>query len=124
MDEALKLFGEIKGAVGGAVAIAISVFVYLWTQKNSRQAADADTGAQIKALGVYEAMLSKERERSAQAEQRADQFAKERNEAYQQVWELKGQLKAVLDQLQAQSLELAQLREQVRAMKEQINAKP
>lgn len=124
MEEAFKLFSELKGVLGSAAAIGLSAFVYLWSQKNSRDASNADTAGQIKALGVYEEMLKTEREAKAQAEQRADQFAKERNEAYQQVWELKGQMKAMTDQLQAQNQELAQLRDQVRALKEQIDAKP
>lgn len=117
MEDMVRLFAELKGVFGGAAAIGISAFVYFWSQRNSREAASADTAGQIKALGVYEEMLKTEREAKAQAEQRADMFAKERNEAYQQVWELKGQLKQLTE-------ELARVRQELDALKERINAKP
>jgi chromosome segregation ATPase len=123
MEDLLKLFVELRGAIGGAAAIGVSVALWLWSNRNSREMAGADANGQIKALSVYDQLLKTEREQRALAEQRADQFAKERNEAYQQVWELKGQMKAMTEQLALQNQELNELRDQVRGLKEQMNAK-
>lgn len=123
MEDLFKLIGELKGVFGGAAAIGISIAVWLWRERNQRDKSDADASGQIQALGVYQELLKNERDAKHLAEQRADQFAKERNEAYQQVWELKGQLKAITDQLEGQTRELVELRSQLRAFKEQIDAK-
>jgi len=117
VEEALKLFAELKGVFGGAVAIGVSAFVYLWSQRDKRAMSGADSAGQIKALDVYEELLKTEREARAASDQRADQFAKERNEAYQQVWELKGQMKQLTE-------ELARVRSELDALKERFNAKP
>jgi len=56
------------------------------------------------------------------AEERADKFAAERNEALEQVWEMKGQLKAMNENLATHMAELGSLRDQVRQLQEQIHA--
>lgn len=121
-DLATRLYAELKGIFGPVVAIVVSVSVYLWSQRNQSKKSDADAGGQIEALDVYKELLKTEREARHQESARADQFAKERNEAYQQVWELKGQLKAMSEQMAVQNLELVALRDQLRELKEQIDA--
>ena len=124
MQDLIALILQFREVLGGAAAIGVSVALWLWRDRSNRELAGADAGGQIKALAVYEQLLTTERNARAQSDQRADLFAKERNDAYQQVWELKGQLKAMAEQLAVQNQELAALRDQVRALKEQINARP
>ena len=111
----------LLGTVGAAV-IAGAIFL---RQYLSRGAADrADDAGRISAINVYKELLEAERAARALADQRADGFAKERNEAVTVMGELRGQLKAVTEQLKDQTDELAALRSQVRGLKEQIDAKP
>lgn len=94
-----------------------------WRNQSSGDAKDrADSEGQIAALATWQALVEGERAARIKAEERADKFAAERNEAMQQVWEMRGQLKVMNDTLAAQTSELAQLREQVRQLKEQIHA--
>lgn len=81
----------------------------------------ADSDGQIAALATWKELVEGERTARIKAEERADKFAAERNEAMQQVWEMKGQLKVMSDTIAVQTSELAQLRETVRQLKEQMN---
>jgi len=50
-------------------------------------------------------------------------FAAERNEALKELWEMKGQLKAMNETVAAQTTEIGSLRDQVRQLTEHIHAK-
>ncbi|SDZ71335.1 hypothetical protein SAMN05518854_11789 [Variovorax sp. YR266] len=124
MNEFLQLFTELKGVFGGAAAIGIAAAYYFFSQKNSRDMAGADSAGQIKALAVYEEMLKSEREARALAEQRADKFAEERNEAYRELYKLQGQMSELTKQIERQNAELERLRAQISNLEEQIHANP
>ena len=95
----------------------------VWRAKQPTEAKErADSSGQIAALATWQALLEGERAARVKAEERADKFAAERNEALQEVWEMKGQLKAMNETLSAQSAELGSLRDLVRQLKEQIHA--
>ncbi|QRF56562.1 hypothetical protein [Variovorax paradoxus] len=95
----------------------------VWRAQQPTEAKErADSEGQIAALGTWKELLEGERAARVKAEERADKFAAERNEAMQQVWEMRGQLKAMNEALTAQTSELASLRDQVRQLKEQIHA--
>jgi len=95
----------------------------VWRAQQPTEAKErADSEGQIAALGTWKELLEGERAARVKAEERADKFAAERNEAMQQVWEMRGQLKAMNEALTAQTTELASLRDQVRQLKEQIHA--
>jgi uncharacterized coiled-coil DUF342 family protein len=119
--------------VGDIVANPIAQLVFLilsaaggyrvWRAQQPTEAKErADSEGQIAALATWQALLEGERAARVKAEERADKFAAERNEALQQVWEMKGQLRAMNETIAGQTSELAQLREQVRELKEQIHA--
>jgi chromosome segregation ATPase len=119
--------------VGDIVANPIAQLVFLvlsaaggyrvWRAQQPTEAKErADSEGQIAALATWQALLEGERAARVKAEERADKFAAERNEALQQVWEMKGQLRAMNETIAGQTSELAQLREQVRQLKEQIHA--
>jgi septal ring factor EnvC (AmiA/AmiB activator) len=124
MTELIALFMELKSVFGGAVAIGLAAALYFLSQKNSRDMAAADSAGQIKALAVYEEMLKAEREARAQAEQRADKFGEERNEAYQELYKLQGQMSELTKQIERQNGELERLRAQISKLEEQIHANP
>lgn len=95
----------------------------LWRSQSLGDAKEsADSKGQIAALDTWKDLLEGERAARKLAEERADKFAAERNEAMQQVWEMKGQLKVMNDTIVEQTRELVQLREQMRQLQEQINA--
>lgn len=95
----------------------------VWRAQQPTEAKErADSDGQIAALATWQALLEGERAARVKAEERADKFAAERNEAMQQVWEMRGQLKAMNDTLAGQTTELAALRDQVRQLKEKVNA--
>jgi IS4 transposase len=95
----------------------------VWRAKQPAEAKErADSSGQIAALATWQALLVGERTARVRAEERADKFAAERNEALEQVWEMKGQFKVMSETLAAQTAELGLLREQVRQLKEQIHA--
>ncbi|WP_445289470.1 hypothetical protein [Variovorax atrisoli] len=95
----------------------------VWRAQQPTEAKErADSEGQIAALATWQQLLEGERAARVKAEERADKFAAERNEALQQVWEMKGQLRAMNETLAAQTSELAQLRDQLRQLKEQIHA--
>ncbi len=126
---AYPLLKEAFGPVLALVLIAAGGFCIYLLQRIPQRMAGADSDGQIEALNVYKGLLESERAAKVLAEQRADVFAKERNDALQSVWELKGELRALNEELsrlrglvETQNTELAGLRDQVRALKEQINA--
>lgn len=83
----------------------------------------ADGQGQIAALDTWKQLLEGERAARIKAEERADKFAEERNTAMQEVWEMRGTLKAMNETLSTQTLELVHVREQLTKLQEQINAK-
>ncbi|MET3915980.1 chromosome segregation ATPase [Variovorax sp. OAS795] len=95
----------------------------VWRKQQPTDAKErADSEGQIAALGTWKELLEGERAARVKAEERADKFAAERNEALKELWEMKGQLKAMNETLAAQTAELALLRDQVRQLKEQLHA--
>jgi hypothetical protein len=95
----------------------------VWRKQQPTDAKErADSEGQIAALGTWKELLEGERAARLKAEERADKFAAERNEALQELWEMKGQLKAMNETLAAQTAELSSLRDQVRQLKEQLHA--
>ncbi|RSZ40254.1 hypothetical protein EJO66_08970 [Variovorax beijingensis] len=95
----------------------------VWRKQQPTDAKErADSEGQIAALGTWKELLEGERAARLKAEERADKFAAERNEALKELWEMKGQLKAMNETLAAQTAELASLRDQVRQLKEQLHA--
>ncbi|CAN7330370.1 hypothetical protein [Variovorax paradoxus] len=95
----------------------------VWRKQQPTDAKErADSEGQIAALGTWKELLEGERAARLKAEERADKFAAERNEALKELWEMKGQLKAMNETLAAQTAELSSLRDQVRQLKEQLHA--
>jgi len=118
--------GDIAGnpiAQLAALILSIAGGYRVWRAQQPTEAKErADSEGQIAALATWQALLEGERAARVKAEERADKFAAERNEALEQVWEMKGQLKAMNDALATQAAELGSLRDQVRQLKDQIHA--
>lgn len=117
--------GDLAGNPLAQLAAAIVTIAGGYRIWRNQQAGDAkeraDSDGQIAALETWKQLLEGERAARQRAEERADKFAAERNEAMQQVYEMKGQLKAMAETLNAQTNELQALREQVRELKEKLN---
>jgi hypothetical protein len=95
----------------------------VWRKQQPTDAKErADSEGQIAALGTWKELLEGERAARLKAEERADKFAAERNEALKELWEMRGQLRAMNETLAAQTAELSSLRDQVRQLKEQLHA--
>lgn len=111
------------GALGAGAAAVASGFLFL-RQYLSRGAADrADDAGRVSAINVYKELLEAERAARAQADKRADDFARERNEAVTTLGRLQGQLETMQRQLQTATEEITSLQAQVRELTEQVHAK-
>jgi uncharacterized coiled-coil DUF342 family protein len=118
--------GDIAGnpiAQLAALILSIAGGYRVWRSQQPTDAKErADSSGQIAALATWKELLEGERAARVRAEERADKFAAERNEALEQVWEMRGRFEAMNETLAAQTAELGILREQVRQLKEQIHA--
>lgn len=118
--------GDIAGnpiAQLAALILSIAGGYRVWRSQQPTDAKErADSSGQIAALATWKELLEGERAARVRAEERADKFAAERNEALEQVWEMKGRFEAMNETLAAQTAELGILREQVRQLREQIHA--
>jgi uncharacterized coiled-coil DUF342 family protein len=109
----------------------------VWRKQQPNDAKErADSEGQIAALGTWKELLEGERAARLRSDERADKFAAERNEAREELWELRGQMRAMSETLAAQAAEVAKLREvlaaqaaeaahlreQLQQLKEQIHA--
>lgn len=99
-----QLWGVIGGAAGAVVAAFVMLRKYLSRDAVDRAGDQADIGA-IKRLSD---MLDEERKARREAEERADMFAKERNEAIKQIGELKGQITALTMQVELLNMKVEQ----------------
>ncbi|MGJ7557065.1 hypothetical protein ACSFBI_32090 [Variovorax sp. RB3P1] len=117
--------GDLAGnpiAQLAALVLSIAGGYRVWRAQQPTEAKErADSDGQIAALATWQALLEGERAARVKAEERADKFAAERNEALQELWEMKGQLKAMNETLTAQTVELGSLRDLVRQLKDQRN---
>lgn len=117
---------DLAGNPLAQLAAAVLTLAGGWRLYRNQSSGDAVTrandAANITALDTWKQLLEGERAARIKAEERADKFAGERNEAMQEVWEMRGQLKVMNDTLAEQTRELIQLREQVRLLQEKINA--
>lgn len=125
MDD-LNMNGVPGGPFGVLVTAAAAIgggFVFL-RQYLSRGAADrADDAGRVSAINVYKELLEAERAARVQADKRADDFARERNEAITMMGKLQGQLEGMQRQLQQATEEIAGLENRVRQLTEQVHAK-
>lgn len=117
---------DLAGNPLAQLAAAVLTLAGGWRLYKNQSSGDAVTrandAANITALDTWKQLLEGERAARIKAEERADKFAGERNEAMQEVWEMRGQLKVMNDTIAEQTRELIQLREQVRLLQEKINA--
>jgi septal ring factor EnvC (AmiA/AmiB activator) len=134
MTEILALFMELKGPLGGAGALAIAFAIYMFLQKGQRSVEGADQAGTIRSIGIYDELLKNERARCAQAEERSDKFAEERNAALTALYELKGAMTEMTKHFEAQLVDLNKklaeqgeevtaLRGQIRHLEEQLTAR-
>lgn len=121
MDDLIKLYEYSKGVLGPVIAIGLAAGAYLFNQRNTSRKDSADSTGQIEALDVYKELLANERLAKDRESTRADVLSKERNDAYQELWLLKGQLQAMTEQMSIQRNELDSLRKQLDELKEQVN---
>lgn len=131
MDDFLKVFGLAKEYLGPALALGAAGGWYLFRQKNTDAVSSANAEGTIGAINSWKEIAGNEKdradaERAARlvAEQRADAFAKERNDAMQQVWKLTGQVETLTKQLETVQGALDQLQQKVAQMEGGANAKP
>jgi chromosome segregation ATPase len=109
--------------IGGLLGLIGAAAIYFRQYLSGANASRASDAGQIAALAVYQNMVDMLRKSESDAQTRADTFARERNEAIAAVGKLQGQMEAMARQLEVQSSELQSLREQVRKLTEQLNAK-
>lgn len=124
MGEFIQLFTELKGVLGGAGAVGVAVFLYMWNQRGQRQLEGANTDANISAIEHWREVANRSDAALVAMTTRADKFAEERNEAWRALSRMEGQLQEMTRQLEAQSRELVALRGQIQDLQEKSHAKP
>lgn len=122
MTDFLNLFLEAKGVLGGAGAMAVATFVYLWTQRDQRKLDSANSEANVNAINHWQEVAARADAALAAMTQRADKFADERNEAYRALAKLEGRIEELTRQLEAQNNLIINLREQIAHLEGQIRA--
>lgn len=94
----------------------------LWTTtRASDKVEGANRGGQIAALDTWKQLVEGERAARKLAEERADRFAEERNKAMEQVYDMRGQLRAMNEQVLSQARELGELRLQLQSLQRQVD---
>ena len=116
MNELVALFNELKGALGGAAAVGISVAVYLWTQRGDRQLDSANTSANVSAIAHWRDVVARTDAQLKEMTERADKFAEERNAAWKIVAQLEGRIQELTRQVEQATQTIAELREQIQRM--------
>lgn len=124
MSEFIQLFNELKGVLGGAGAVGVAVFFYMWNQRGQRQLEGANTDANISAIEHWREVANRSDAALVAMTTRADKFAEERNEAWRALSRMEGQLQEMTRQLEAQSRELVALRGQIQDLQEKSHVKP
>lgn len=122
MESLANLPEPLKWAAGILGTLAAGM-IFMRQYLSGAEAQRASDAGQIAALDVYKEMVSGLRDQVATANQRADQFAKERNEAIEQIGQLKGQMAEMSRQIKEQSEELTHLRGEVQQLSEGLHAK-
>lgn len=102
--------GALLGVLAGGV-------IFLRQFLSGAAATRASDEGQIAALDVYRQMVNELRSQLEAANTRADQFAKERNEAIAMLGKSEGQMAEMARQIERQSHEIRILREQVEGLK-------
>ncbi|WP_046059695.1 hypothetical protein [Paracidovorax citrulli] len=123
MPELNGLPGGWWTVVGGALGTITAAGLYLRQYLSAAAVQRASDAGQIAALGVYKELLGDAIKRATDAETRADGFAKERNEALQNLGRMEGQLAAVRRQLDEALSRIAELTALVTQLREQVDAK-
>lgn len=124
MGDFIQLFTELKGVLGGAGAVGVAVFAYMWNQRGQRQLDTANTESNISAIEHWREVANRSDAALVAMTTRADKFAEERNEAWRALSRMEGQLAEMTRQLEAQSRELQALRGQIQSLQEKSHAQP
>jgi flagellar biosynthesis/type III secretory pathway protein FliH len=123
MPELNGLPGGWWTAIGGGIGVISAAALYLRQYLSGAAAQRASDAGQITALSVYQQLLADAIKRAAEAESRADGFAKERNEALQNLGRMEGRLAGVQQQLEEALARIADLTAQVTQLREHVDAK-
>lgn len=137
MGEIVGLIAELRGPLGGFMAVAVAIGLYLWRERGQRAVGAANDAANISAIDHWKEVASRGDKALESMTLRADKFAEERNQALQMMSEMRGQLvemtrqlehqagllKTQAEKLDLQAKEMHGLRGQVDSLKEQLNAK-
>ncbi|KDR25972.1 hypothetical protein [Caballeronia zhejiangensis] len=94
---------EFQSALGGsgATAIAMSVFFGMRRFLRKEKVDAASDDGKIDTIAQLRQSLADERDARKEADARADKFAAERNDAIQQIGELKGKITALEQQVKS-----------------------
>jgi hypothetical protein len=116
---------ELAGNPFAQLAAAVLTLAGGWRLYRNQSSGDAvvraSDAANLTGIETLKQLVESERAARTRAEERADKFAAERNEAMLEVWEMRGQLKLMNETIASQTRELIQLRDQVRQLQEKIN---
>jgi chromosome segregation ATPase len=120
--EWLNIFAELAKTVGPTTALLGGIAYIIWTKMPARSVQEADADSKILAFQEYKEIVAAERAEKREALVRVDTFAKERNEAFQQMYEMKGQISELTKLLEEYKQKIEQLTDELRQLKEKLHA--
>lgn len=117
-----QIVSELAKTFGPTTAIVFGIGYFIWTKMPARSIQEADADGKVGAIEALRSMLADERTARKEAEARADKFALERNEANQQMYEMKAQLSILNRLIEEQKTDIEQLTSELRQLKEKLHA--
>lgn len=112
--------GPVGTAIGAMLGIAYGAYRLVRSNSSKDAVNRADDAGKIDAINEWKDIAGQQSAGRKEAEARADNFAKERNDALQKMGEMQGQLKLMGEQLDRQSQQLRDQAEQLGRQAEQL----
>lgn len=119
MDYA-ALFDVLVKNYGPLAAIVAGIAYFLWRDRGSRKLADADSSSSVDAIVEWKAIAQELRVVNKELAERADEFARDRNERIAQIGTLQAQIAAMEGVVKAQTSQINQLTQQLEAARSEI----
>lgn len=99
--------------VVGALASAYGGWSILRKNQSASAVSEANNEANITAIETYQKLVATLDAARIAAEQRADRFAEDRNEAWKQLYETRGKLDSMTEQVATLNDQVTRLREEI-----------
>lgn len=115
-----QLFEAAKSQLGSALALAAVVTYWIWRERGKQKLEDADSAGSVQAIDEWKAIAQDLRETNRELTQRADSFAKERNELTSSLGQLQGEIKSLQQTIASQAQQIEAQRGEIQALRSEV----